>query len=203
MKEITDLTGQKFGKLTVIGRVDNKGKNHYWDCLCECGNIKSITAGHFKFGKTSSCGCIKSEKTRLLKLTHDKRNHPLYSVWLGMRARCHNPKNIKFHDYGGRGIAVCRQWDNFQNFYDDMFPTWQPKLTLDRINNNGNYEPDNCKWSTQKEQARNRRSTHLIEFKGKTQCLTDWAVEYNIPRFVLSDRLNKYKWSIERALTNK
>ena len=196
MKKI-DLTDQKFGRLTVI-RLVGKSKNgdKIWECKCDCGNIKNVTSSNLK-GKTKSCGCLKRE----LEVKHKMTGTKLYNTWTHMKSRCFNSNDKHYKDYGGRGITVCDEWkDNFQSFFDwSMSNGYADNLTIDRKNNNGNYSPENCAWSTNKEQQRNKRNTCYLTYKEKTQSASEWAEEYGISVKTLTRRIRD-GWSIEKAL---
>lgn len=131
------------------------------------------------------------------------RNTRLYRIWLAMKNRCQNEKNLRYKDYGGRGIKVCNEWRNdFQTFYDwAMSNGYSDDLTIDRIDNNGNYEPSNCRWITTKEQNNNSRRCHVVEWDGEKHNITEWSKILGIPRHVLSNRLTQYDYSVERAFT--
>ena len=153
--KLKDLTGLKFGKLTVISFSHMKGKHSYWDCICECGNAHTVRSDCLKCGFVKSCGCMNT--TDRMKPDSIKK-HRLYSIYWGMRQRCYNNKQKHYDRYGGRGITVCDEWLNdFKAFYDwAMTNGYRDDLTIDRINNDGNYEPSNCRWVTMKEQNSNK-----------------------------------------------
>lgn len=164
MGKIKCLKGQRFGRLVVLeqdGR--DKNRNIKWKCRCDCGNIKTVLSGHLVSGRTKSCGCYMNEARIINNTTHGMSKTPLYNAWRGMLSRCLLKTSMSYKNYGGRGITVCDEWkDDFQSFYDyvSQLPHFGEKgYSLDRINNNGNYEPGNVKWSTRKEQANNRRTS--------------------------------------------
>ena len=160
-----DLTGQRFGKLTVIKRSENKEYQNcrqthvQFLCQCDCGNKVVVTSNNLRTGHTQSCGCEKIQLVVNRSKKHGMTNTRLYGVWNTMRQRCLNPNNHKYKNYGGRGIKVCDEWlHDFMAFYDwSMDNGYKPGLTIDRINNDGNYEPNNCRWTTMKVQNNNRR----------------------------------------------
>lgn len=204
MSKALDLTNQTFGRLTVIKLHHVKNKyRRYWLCKCECGNETVVYVSNLTTGKTTSCGCYVRENIKNgIHMTHGLRNHRLYGIWVNMKTRCYNSKSPKYKRYGGRGIKICDEWlDNFMNFYNwSMDHGYKDDLSIDRINNDGNYEPSNCRWTTAKEQASNKSTTNLITFNGKTQCVKAWTEELGFSKEALRERL-KRGWSIEKALT--
>lgn len=161
-----DLTGQRFGRLTVIECMGSAHDHHkIWKCKCDCGNFTTVPSNALKLGRTQSCGCLALEHTVNMgknSATHHLRHTRLYNIWANMKQRCCNTDHPRFKDYGARGIRVCDEWlDSFENFYKWAISNgYDKKLTIDRIDNDGIYEPSNCKWSTYKEQAQNKRNTN-------------------------------------------
>lgn len=194
-----DIKGYVFGRLTVISY---SGRHNKWVCLCSCGSEKTIQSGCLVSGNTRSCGCLRRELAAKQMTTHGMSRRPEYFIWRGMLARCENAKRSSFADYGGRGISVCARWKkSFENFFKDMGSRPTEGHSIDRINNSGNYEPSNCKWSTREEQGRNKRNNRLITFRGKTQCVQEWVNELGISRDVIIARIDRYGWSVEKALS--
>lgn len=201
MSKFIDLTGQKFGRLTVIERAENKGKHTVWKCKCECGNIIDVYSTHLNQGKSTSCGCLRVELIKERSTTHGKSKTRLNNIYNTMKQRCYNESNSCFYRYGARGITICDEWENsFKAFYAwSMANGYADNLTIDRIDNNKGYSPDNCRWATVKEQSNNRRNNHLITYNGKTQTMTQWAEELGINKSTLRSRINLYHWAIEKA----
>ena len=196
-----DLTNQKFNRLTVLERDKSKRNRTMWKCRCDCGNIVYVASYPLKSGGTKSCGCFKSECLGNTMRKHNLNNTRIYHIWKGIRKRCNNPHDSNFKIYGGRGIKVCDEWNDFMSFYNwSMQNGYKDNLTIDRINVNGNYEPSNCRWVDIKTQLNNTRTNHFITFEGKTLTLTQWANLYNLRQETLRYRL-KIGWSIEKALT--
>jgi hypothetical protein len=168
-----DLTGQRFGRLVVIERTGASNRRGvYWLCKCDCGIEKEILAINLKQGSTKSCGCFRREMARNLGELSVKHGHAVdnspsleYRIWHGIKQRCFNPNNNDYPWYGGRGITVCDRWkDSFSNFLEDVGPRPNRKYSIDRINPDGNYEPENCRWTTSKEQYKNRRVKFIKDF---------------------------------------
>lgn len=166
-----DLTGQRFGRLTVVEKNSTMKRKGYsaqvWDCECDCGKHTLVTTSNLRGLNVQSCGCFKTDKIKIIGslTTHGQTETDLYAVWKNMKQRCLNPKSQRYHNYGGRGITYCDEWELFEPFYEwSKNSGYRKGLSIDRINNNGNYEPSNCKWSTPKEQANNRRTN--IKNKG-------------------------------------
>lgn len=154
-----DLTGQIFGYLKVIG-FSHRHRNTYWKCLCDCGNNIVVRGSSLKNGHTKSCSCLRIERNKEQKTKHGRYGSKEYITWSNMKKRCMNSKSPNYKDYGGRGIKICKRWEEFENFYVDMGDRPEGK-SIDRIDNDGNYTPKNCKWSTHTEQMNNRRNNIL------------------------------------------
>lgn len=184
-----DLTGQKFGRWTVIKYIGNSK----WLCKCDCGNIKVVQGGSLKNGNTQSCGCLQKEKASFIMKKHGLYKSRLYKLWRSMKNRCQFKTNLSYKNYGGRGIKVCDEWLNdFMNFYNwAMANGYKDDLTIERIDVNGNYEPNNCKWINNIEQAWNRRSSYFITYNNETHCLAEWAKIYNIKYNTLWARIKR------------
>lgn len=197
-----NIEGEVFGRLKVISFAGkNKSKQAQWNCLCECTNTAVVAGSKLRRGHTRSCGCLQKEVTGTRATIHGWTKHPLYRVYLSMIARCENPNSTCAHNYGGRGIKVCDRWKNsFADFLADMGERPAAGYSIERNDNNGNYEPGNCRWATSGEQGSNRRNNHLIAFDGRTQTLTQWAAEKGLKTHALLARITRHGWSIEMAL---
>lgn len=196
-----DSVGMVFGRLTVVREfrrpirtIPNKTEL-MWECSCVCGKVKSIRAVSIKRKLTQSCGCYHTECIR----THHQTHTPEYGVWHGIKQRTGNPNNPSSSNYSERGIRLCERWMKFENFFADMGERPTPKHTIERRNNDGIYEPDNCYWATRDVQNRNNRRTRFITFNSETLCLSDWATRIGIDSKSISYRLRR--WPIELALT--
>lgn len=204
MSSRIDLAGKEFGKLTVLEYAYTKNCKAYWKCLCDCGKICIVPAGTLLNGTAKSCGCNRKEAMRKVATKHGLRDTRLYSIWCNMKDRCYNQNNPQYKWYGGKDtpIEICSEWlHDFKTFYDwAMTNGYKDDLTIDRINFNGNYSPDNCRFVTIQEQQNNKSNNHLLTYNGKTMNITQWAQELGLPRGVIKDRL-RGGWSVEKALT--
>lgn len=205
MSAFIDRTGHRYGRLTVVSCAGSRNGRYNWKCRCDCGEECTASGLCLASGDTKSCGCLNAEKriARSLRHGHSRRGDVAsgYRTWLGMKQRCCNVRNKSYPHYGGRGIKVCDRWlESFENFLADMGPR-PAGSSLDRIDNSGNYCPENCQWATRIEQGRNKRSNVLITWKGATKTLIEWSEETGIPYITLYTRLHREGWPIERALT--
>jgi hypothetical protein len=198
-----DITGQRFCRLVALGPIGReKDGKLIWCCRCDCGTITNVR-GSALGSNTQSCGCQRREKATRNHTTHGMSGESTHSTWSTMIQRCTNPHNRKYPRYGGRGIEVYAEWrHDFQAFHDHVsrLPNYgEPNHTLDRIDNDGNYEPGNVRWADPITQRRNNRNLTLLTFNGETQCLTDWAEQTGIDRRTIMKRIRR-GWTIERAL---
>jgi hypothetical protein len=205
MQNADDMTGQKFARWTIVRRAENNARNKQrWLCRCECGIERVVEGQNLHSGRSRSCGCLSREVSRqacIARRTHGRSKSLTYSRWMRMRVRCEQPQSVSFPHYGARGIGVCPRWLDFENFLADMGECPTKEHTLDRIDTNGNYEPGNVRWATQKEQQNNRTNNHRITFRGETLTLTQWAERIGVKRVTLQARITQLGWPIERALT--
>lgn len=192
----TDLTGQQFRDWTVLKFIENTASKARWWCRCSCGCEAAVRASHLSGGGSLRC---RSCAARISATRHGKTDTREYKSWDSMRSRCYRPTDTEYHNYGGRGITVCTEWESFEAFYADM-GTRPDGTTLERLDNSLGYFPSNCVWADGKAQGRNRRTNVVVEYDGRSQCLSAWAEELGMSRECLYQRL-KRGWSIERSLT--
>lgn len=205
MAKFIDLTGKKFERLKVIDRAPSRKGQTMWNCLCKCGNTTIVSSQNLKTGHTQSCGCYNIQRATEANIKHNGVGTRLYRTWQGMKNRCYNPKCEYYPDYGGRGITVCKEWiDNFESFQEWALTNgYEESLTIDREDNNGIYEPSNCRWVTMKIQSNNRRSNRYITVDNITHTLEEWADISGIPSRTIRNRIDKYKWNEKDAVTKQ
>lgn len=211
MPKLIDLTGKRFGRLVVLEKAgrrvsENGNATIMWKCKCDCGNVVEIRGASLRNGNTRSCGCFIEEKRSEFHKTHGDSYSKIYNIWRRMKDRCYNPNNNRYHRYGGRGITVCDEWLNDYN----AFKKWafengfvenssRKECSLDRIDSNGNYCPENCRWVNSFIQSNNKVDTIYLTYKDETHSLTEWSLLLNMSRGTLYNRLYLYKWPLEKA----
>lgn len=197
-----ELIGKRFGRLVVQSVLPVSRLPRQYLCLCDCGRQSTPAKGSLLGGRTRSCGCLEAEtRKRGFGRKHGYYSHPLYNLWRKMIERCYKHTNIGYRNYGARGIKVCEAWKtSFESFVADMGSRPSLDHSVDRIDNDGDYEPGNCRWATPKEQRRNARDNRVLEFRGIRKCVSEWADELGMTDDVILKRL-KYGWSVEEALT--
>lgn len=200
MGHFVDISGENFGRLTahdVVGR--NRHNQLLWHCTCECGTQKEVLGFLLRRGEVQSCGCLHRETVGLINRTHGMTKTRIYGLWHGMIQRCYDKNVPAYNRYGARGINVCERWQSFENFYADMGD--KPKgMSLERVDNDGDYTPENVIWATAKAQARNRRSTVFLEFNGQRKSMAEWAEELGMKIATLWARIDR-GMCVEEALT--
>ncbi len=193
MSKPKDISNQKFGRLTAL-RPNGKTKagKMLWLCQCECGNLVTISGVSLRNGNTRSCGCVVKEKLQQRNTRHGKCGTRLYRIYRGMVQRCNDPKQKCFAQYGGKGIAICDEWREYSAFEKWAFANgYAPNLTIDRIDNNGDYCPQNCRWVDSFMQAHNKSNNRMITYNGKTQTISEWARELGVAAGTIRYRLKK------------
>jgi len=213
--------GSRVGRWVILARGEDyvnpkRGTRHTrFQCVCDCGVARLVRESSLKSGESTSCGCYAREQSKTRISTHGMALHPLFGIWFDMNRRCYDPSRKDYRHYGGRGIEVCDKWkrqddgieEGLKNFINDMYPTYQENLEIERTDVNSNYCPENCIWDTRRNQVINRRPTgakgdaKFIEYKGKTLCISQWADEIGIKAQVLVDRLGKLGWSVDKAFS--
>ena len=205
MHRLEDRRFERLTALTCVGKTN--GGHRLWQCLCDCGTYCVVSANHLVTLHTRSCGCLHRDITRensKRHITHGRSllNDSVYRAWHGMKSRCLNKADAGYPNYGGRGIKVCERWRNsFENFLEDMGEKPSPQHSLDRIDVNGDYTPENCRWATRKEQANNKRTSAYLTLGERTQTVSQWAEELSMPRPTLEWRITA-GWDSIKALTH-
>lgn len=211
MKKYNDLIGKTFGRLTVIKKIGpDKNRAIQWLCKCSCGNEHIVITSYLVHGKIKSCGCLQKEELAKRVTTHHLRNNRLYGIWANMKQRCYNSKNPRYNVYGGKGIKICDEWKNdFMSFYNWAIENGYNEkakygeCTIDRIDVNGNYEPSNCRWIPMNKQVLNTSKNHYLELNEEKYTVYEWSIITGIKSSTILQRINKYHWSVKRALTEK
>ena len=198
MKPPLQLLNKKIGRLLVVERLKNRKGFTMWRCICDCGNERNVLGCSLGNGNTKSCGCLGVDRRREATVKHGMSGSGTYQTWAHMVQRCTNPKRWDYKHYGGRGISIFSEWLDFSCFLRDMGER-PPRLTLDRINNSGNYEPGNCRWATRKEQSNNSRVPVVLTLAGKSMNIAQWADELGVNRDMLYMRRFR-GWPVERIL---
>ena len=201
-----DITNQRFGRLLVLGPTNTRprprrGLYYYWLCLCDCGAEKYVLQDSLQSGGTRSCGCLRRETMAEKQRTHGYSDTRTYRSWQRIKQRCNDPGATHYEHCGGRGIYMCAKWrDSVENFLAAVGECPGDEFSIERIDNNIGYEPDNCCWATAKDQARNTRRNRILEFDGKALCLQEWAEITGLKRTTITQRI-AYGWTVEEALT--
>lgn len=199
-----DLTNRVFGKLSVKERVlENKNRRAMWLCFCSCGSKIIISSNGLLNGGTKSCGCIKNEKVIERSTKHNLVRNPIYRVWQNAKNRCYNQNVKEYKNYGGRGIQMCNEWKNdFMPFYQWSIENgYKENLTIDRINNDGNYEPTNCRYATKETQSTNRRNIVFVTYKNEQKTISEWCRLLNLDFNMVYQRIWR-GWSAEKAFVH-
>ena len=198
-----DFVPRSFGRLATLGPAFMVGRRSFVVCLCSCGSVL-ITQTNALKQHTQSCGCLRSEITTKRNTAHGKSKTAEYQAWKNMKKRCLNPNATQYKDWGGRGIKICDRWlgeSGFSNFLADMGNKPSEKHSIDRINVDGNYCPENCRWATAKHQANNTRRNRMLSAFGRVQTLSEWAAETGVAEHCVRLRIDRYNWSTEKALS--
>lgn len=208
MGKLIDLTDQRFGRLTVIGRSGEQNRQVLWLCKCDCGQIITVTGGNLRSGNTKSCGCLNRESSsarmKLQRYDEGADGHTytrLYRIWRGLMNRCFNTADLSYCRYGGRGIECCAEWTEWATFRNWAVSSgYHASLTLDRIDNNGPYAPHNCRWANVYQQNNNKRNNHYLLCFGEKHTVAEWSRITGFKQTTIRQRIAR-GWSVERALT--
>lgn len=203
MAELINLNGERFGRLTVISRSgsDRRGEA-LWVCKCDCGERAIIRGNKLRTGHTKSCGCLSKEVSGKTHRKHGMEGTRLYNIWINMKSRCKYEGNLEFKDYGGRGITFCKEWESFEPFMKWALENgYECTLSIDRIDNERNYEPSNCRWSDACTQQNNKRNNHRLTVDGETHTIGEWATITGIKYDTIERRINAYGWKEKEAVS--
>lgn len=210
-----NLVGERFGRLTVIAPAEDfirKDGRHRarWLCRCDCGNEKVVYGENLTRNVTKSCGCLQKERASETKTVHGDTDSRLYGVWCAIKRRCFNEEDPAYHRYGGRGIIMCEEWKNDYSSFREWalnhgydINALRGECTIDRIDNDKGYYPDNCRWTDQKTQMSNVSYNHYETYNGETHTIAEWARKYNMPYSKLFQRVSYYGYTMEEALNKK
>jgi hypothetical protein len=204
MSKVIDLVGRRFGSWLVLHNTGERRSGHLlWRCLCDCGTERDVSGSNLRNGVTKSCGCKESKRVSKVFGIHRVSKHPLYHIYMGMYYRCYEEHDTSYESYGGRGIYICDEWrENPDKFFEwSLNNGWAPGLSIDRIDNDGCYGPDNCRWTTMKEQNKNRRNTIYVSCEGVKRPLCEVTEELGLDYNVVHKRFRNLGWSLDRALT--
>jgi hypothetical protein len=204
MAESKSITpGDRFSRWTVVSESDRPGSKSY-NCVCDCGSERIVRKEKLLNGSSRSCGCLRNEELTTHGLTANaiRKDSSEYWIWNSMIQRCHNPRNVQYPEYGGRGILVCDEWRTFENFYRDMGPRPSKGHSIDRIDNDAGYSPSNCRWATRQEQNLNKRDSRRLTANGVTKCLQEWARDLGCSHATILHRI-KAGWTEEEAVTKQ
>jgi hypothetical protein len=204
---LKDISGQRFGKLAVIGREYRPGERQaHWRVRCDCGGEAVVRGGRLRNGRQRSCGCDGRERVSAASRTHGRTSDSIFTIWSGMRQRTRNPNSGGYENYGGRGVTMCDRWfDSFEAFLSDMGERPSELHSIERIKNDRGYAPGNCRWATGKEQCRNRRNNHIVIYRGKSMTLMDACEKggAGISWHTARNRIERQGWSVEQAVESR
>lgn len=201
--KLINIIGQRFGKLLVVQKIDNEQKRTKYRCICDCGNTVVVDGYNLRHGIANPCVCTQKYQSGINNGTykHGSSQTRLYGIWQGMLNRCRNPKVNRFDSYGGRGIAVCDEWQEFAAFQSwSLANGYNDSLSIDRIDVNGNYCPSNCRWADNQTQANNRTTNHILDFNGESHNIAEWSIITGINKGTIQSRLRR-GWSVAQALS--